>query len=281
MCSTTGFHRLPQSEFSSVTDMFAVFKGHLCVQSVLVGNTPGRIYIHTNHHSAILWNRMDAIYVVNHPEAEVSSSLATLIGKEIAPDAARRFIPVLNITTQRQSTIDQIRDLFRAFNPTCTPRYAFAYQGAIQNRCLLTEPWDIRPIDRLVLSLIDHENFEAMLGWIQSFWHSTDDFLAQGIGFCALQANTIASWCLSVYAAVQEYELGVATAPEYRSLGLATAVSAECVQACALKGYEPQWHCDQHNTPSVRLAEKLGFRIRERYQNLTLDIEALIPEEVR
>lgn len=282
MLAIMDFHELSPADFSTVDTLFSPFQDHICVRSVIAGHTPGRIFLHRRSPKiSVLWNKMDAIYIAFPADAlQIPASLKDLIINQIAPDAASRYIPVLNLTTNPGRAIRELMDDFQRFKPTRTPRFAFAYRGADLSQFKTGIPWLVRPINQQLLAKDAYANFSDLLGWIKSFWSSKEDFLQHGLGFYALKENTIGSWCLSVFTAGSDYELGVATAPKFRGMGLATAVSANCVQQCISDGLTPHWHCDQANQPSVSVAEKIGFRIRQRYENLTLNIETLIPKKV-
>jgi RimJ/RimL family protein N-acetyltransferase len=85
------------------------------------------------------------------------------------------------------------------------------------------------------------------------------DFERGGFGYGAVTSQAIASWCLTVFAAGDAYELGLATAPEHRGRGLATAVAAACISECLSRSATPHWQCEEANPASMRIAEKVGF----------------------
>jgi RimJ/RimL family protein N-acetyltransferase len=99
---------------------------------------------------------------------------------------------------------------------------------------------------------------------VLSFWRSLADF-SGGFGYSAVTSQAIASWCLTVFAAGGAYELGLATAPEHRGRGLATAVAAACISECLSRSATPHWQCEEANPASMHIAEKVGFSRPLRY----------------
>jgi RimJ/RimL family protein N-acetyltransferase len=65
---------------------------------------------------------------------------------------------------------------------------------------------------------------------------------------------------LTVFAAGDERELGLATNPQFRGRGLATLAAAACVAQAARESIHLHWRCWASNPPSAAIAEKLGFQ---------------------
>ena len=96
-----------------------------------------------------------------------------------------------------------------------------------------------------------------------SLFADEGDFLRRGLGFCALRNGEIVSGASSYAVFDRGIEIQVDTHPDYRRLGLATACSARLILACLDRGWYPDW--DAHNTASLALAEKLGYRLDQAY----------------
>lgn len=132
----------------------------------------------------------------------------------------------------------------------------------------------MRRLDGPLLQSDQLDNLRGVLGWIQSFWHTVGDLRDTGFGFCLLQGETIVSWCLTIYASGEDYELGLTTASGHRSRGHATLVAAACVEHSVERGFVPHWHCNEENLPSIRVAEKVGFSDPTRYTIYVLPLQA-------
>ncbi len=61
-------------------------------------------------------------------------------------------------------------------------------------------------------------------------------------------------------------EVGVTTAESYRGQGFATLACAKLIEICEEQGYKTWWDCAKQNTPSVRLAKKLGYQNEPEYR---------------
>lgn len=111
------------------------------------------------------------------------------------------------------------------------------------------------------LRKVDSDLYDRIAGTVipQSFWDSAEDFLRSGIGFSLLDGGRIISTCFSSFIIGNQLELGIETQPEYRGRGLSVFPAAAAIDFCVSRGYEPVWACRRENTPSFRLALKLGF----------------------
>jgi RimJ/RimL family protein N-acetyltransferase len=61
-------------------------------------------------------------------------------------------------------------------------------------------------------------------------------------------------------------EVGVTTAEAHRQRGFATITCATLIALCEAQGYGTWWDCAKQNTPSARLARKLGYQNQQEYR---------------
>ncbi len=66
-------------------------------------------------------------------------------------------------------------------------------------------------------------------------------------------------------------DVGVATLPDYRRQGLATAAASLVIQWVVENGRIPVWSCGEDNAASLRVAQKLGFQEVSRRVYLILE----------
>ena len=88
-------------------------------------------------------------------------------------------------------------------------------------------------------------------------------FLNRGIGFVALRGEEIVGGASSFLRYQQGIEVEVSVRTDMRRRGIASACSARLIQASVEMGIYPGW--DAANIESIRLAEKLGYRIKSGY----------------
>jgi GNAT superfamily N-acetyltransferase len=91
------------------------------------------------------------------------------------------------------------------------------------------------------------------------FWASAADFIEHGIGTCVIKDGEVVSLCYSACIAADFAEIDIITQAEYRGMGLAGIAARAFVAECLRRGIKPTWDCFIQNTPSLRLANSLGF----------------------
>ena len=102
-----------------------------------------------------------------------------------------------------------------------------------------------------------------------SFFKDLDDFLKNGIGFCAIREDQMVSGASSFTIFDGGIEVQVETHQEYRRHGLATACSAALILACIEENRLPCW--DAFCEHSRDLALKLGYTIEKEYTALLVN----------
>ncbi len=249
---------LSAPQYPILGDLFSPLHHHLVIDSVLEGNTPARVFADrlNDPTAGLIWDRQDAILVAGR----LADDLTEIIQNEIVPDARRRWIPALTIYYADEGWVGPLMERMAAFKPELTGMRFYHFDRLRVNwREILPEGYGMRRIDPELLNKADLLNAADVAGWVRSFWASDEDFVQKGFGYCAMMEDSIASWCLTVFVARDQRELGVATARDQQGKGLATAVAAAALEHCLGNGFQPYWHCLDENIPSWRIAERLGF----------------------
>src|SRR5436305_9796183 len=92
-------------------------------------------------------------------------------------------------------------------------------------------------------------------------WPSDNRFYERGFGVLAIRADEMICWCTSEYVSASKCGIGIATAPAYQNLGVASVTASRCVEKAWGRGVQPHWECAASNRPSARVAEKVGFTL--------------------
>ena len=260
---------LGRDQYERVRPLFAELRYNLVVDSILDGHTPAWVYADdaAQPHTAWLWNRMDAMLLAGDAgNKDTSRSLAALIHHRVIPDARQRYIPALSLHYHPAAWQQQVDVILAGLGPEQAPRRYYRFDRLrVDWRPRLPPGAEMRPIDGELLAAGHLANVDSLRGWVFSFWPTPGDLVRSGLGRCLVQGEEILSWCLTVYASGRERELGVATVPAHRGLGLATLTAAACIEACLERGFRPHWHCWEENEASIALAGKLGFVEPVRY----------------
>jgi RimJ/RimL family protein N-acetyltransferase len=270
---------LDPTQYAVVQGLFAPLAFNLVIRSVVEGHTPAQVYADEPAlpRTALIWDRQDALLIAGSSTGSQNrASLREVILERIVPNARERSIPELALfSTPSWEPI--IPDLLPELSPQTAGRFSYriadfhldppTFSGLPE----MPEGFALHRIDDgLLNSSLAH--LDDVRGWIDSFWPTPQEFLHTGFGYCAISRDTIASWCLTVFAAGSTRELGLATVPEFRRQGLATRVAAACVEHALAHELLLDWHCWADNRPSALIAENIGFRLEREYSVYRLTI---------
>jgi RimJ/RimL family protein N-acetyltransferase len=144
------------------------------------------------------------------------------------------------------------------------------------------EGYRLAPVDRRLLGRTDLKNHAQVADWVAG-WHSTDDFMQNGFGFCLVcdGAAEIASWCIADTVLGERCEIGVTTDVGHRRRGLAATVVGAAVEYCVKHRFtEIGWHCLASNAGSIAVATKVGFELERAYDGYSAYLPAENPADL-
>lgn len=135
---------------------------------------------------------------------------------------------------------------------TMAPRAAFAF-----------EDWEARVPEGFRMCEIDAEIArripDALDPDFSRVWPDPEGFARNGVGFCLLEGDTIASIAYSAYPPDEYVEFVVATAEPYRGRGFCPLTCAPLARFCHTGRHTPYWSNYVINEASWRAARKIGF----------------------
>lgn len=136
----------------------------------------------------------------------------------------------------------------------------------------LAELADISAFPGYRLEMIDEVYYRQALEeiWSRAFvgnYLDYNDFSENAFGCCITHSGRLicAASCYSSYSRGVEVE--IATHPDHRRKGLATAAGAAFIAECVRRGLKPHW--DAGNIMSLKIAEKFGYTLKEEYTALS------------
>ncbi|CDQ42008.1 MULTISPECIES: GNAT family N-acetyltransferase [Virgibacillus] len=126
----------------------------------------------------------------------------------------------------------------------------------------LPENYELKRIDR---SNILNPSLHAISEDFTGNFHSIEDFLERGIGYCVLYNGKVVCGASSYSVYNDGIEIEIGTNPDYRRKGLAKITASALILECLEKGWYPSW--DAANLASARLAEQLGYVMEGAYDS--------------
>lgn len=255
--------KIERDLYQLVAPLFSNLRFNLVLDSILDGNTPAWVFLNQDGmpRAALMWNRMDALLLgAKSASLDDMEQLRRILTKSIIPDAKSRGIPELTLVFDFVKGLQNAEAIVAGLDFRLAKRRFYQFnKPKLKPELFLPEETQVCFIDQELLFHQRYQNIEKVIGWILSFWETEEIFLDRGFGFFIRTRDVITSWCLSVYASGNHYELGLETVKAARKQGHATAAAAAAVRYCYQNGYTPHWHCWNDNQGSIAVAQKTGF----------------------
>lgn len=248
-------HELNAKNFPALTALLdGLHAGAEIMGAVLSGHTQGRIFVPQagDVHAAFVYDNGFCVLAGDGPDAQWA---ATCLDWLQAPAQQDFFIlypghagwePVLD---QRQAP--RVKKMQRV-------AFSFDHRRFAAQR---TEPplppgHRLVPLDAALLRrLADGGQYPFAAG----MWASDAQFERDGVGYCVLHEEQVASLCYSVFVKGLRHDADICTFEGHRRQGLARATATAFIDGCLRRGLEPGWDCFRDNRASYELAQALGF----------------------
>ncbi|HKD96363.1 MAG TPA: GNAT family N-acetyltransferase [Micromonosporaceae bacterium] len=260
---------LPSGETHRVRHLFEPAHLTLVIDGVAAGNTPARVWADDSGgpRSAMVWDGTHNLYFTG--DLDRAGAWRDLFDRDIAPACTG----ILKVHTDDASAAAVFGGLpmrrrervFYRRDPRPVPDW----------RQALPAGYRVTPIHDGYDDLSALANAADVTSEIGLGWHSVTDFRRAGFGFAAHTGDAIVCWCTAEFVSDGKCGIGIETVPEHQGRGLATLTATAFVEHCAARGITAHWDAWADNLSSVAVAEKVGFRLVERYPALVGDFAGL------
>lgn len=262
------FTEIPIHRLDGYAALFPGPQLALLMQSVCAGNTVARLWISGGlgqPDTHILWDFGNkGIYVGGALSSSPSRvALQTLIRAdltEVARAAGLRYLSVRVLLPEAASHV--VGAFGDSLTASCRKLFHEYRGGSVPD--LIKRPMDLQLVsigrDLLYSGMA---NSKRVVDEIKCMWPSVDHFVARGWGVAAIVAGQIVSWCTAEYVGPSQCGIGIETLTTHMNKGIATATAARFIEESLRRGRTACWESDSRNTSSLRVANKLGFRLTE------------------
>lgn len=262
---------LKERDHEKVQPLFEELRYNLITSAVIEGTSPGRIYADSaaDPRTAFMCT-VEGYYLAGHDSNnEFNTSLNKLIFERIfAGDTIRKGETDVAIGFYPNSWGDKMPIIFKGRIPLTTARrhYVCTDLEADNWKGHVPEGFQVKRIDEELLGMPRLEIPDHVTSWMKTNWGSVSGFMKKGFGFCTLHGKKIVSWSLADCVSGNACEIGIHTHEDYRRQGLAALTATAAVDYALSNGFRyVGWHCDEYNLPSIKTAEKVGFKLERKY----------------
>lgn len=263
------FYQLPTTEYHKVLSLFAPLSNQGILTAVLAHHRRGKIFVDDleTPQSAFVWSPAVWCFLAGKADNRAFNEgiRDALFNQGVTEQPA--FIWLWMCASEAWHTA--LQSIAEPRQPVPSSRLCYRCDALkINGRDYLPTGFTVQSLNADLRHRADVTLPEDVVNWIAEIG-TPEQFDAHSFGFVALHGRDVAAWCIADGIADGRTELGVHTQDEFRRRGLATAVTALAVEHAFLLGLtEVSWQCDADNTPSIHVAEKVGFRLRRAYTML-------------
>jgi GNAT superfamily N-acetyltransferase len=237
----------------------------LVINSVVAGNSIGQIWANSadEPRTAMFWDRGHVLMLLGEPSAGCAETFA----RDIMPAFRDVRPPILKASSTEGPWERHVAAILAGLSVSPPrARQFLAWNGVDAPAAgpAVPDGYRLLPIDQSLLSG-NWEGLPLVLWEIQSTWASVDHFLRDGFGICAVTGGEIAGWCTAEYVSKRHCGIGIETAEAHQQKGIGTAMALAFVDEARKRSLTPHWDSWTANTPSLAVARKAGFVLREEY----------------
>jgi RimJ/RimL family protein N-acetyltransferase len=262
---------LKKRDYPKVRSLFKELEWNLITSAVIEGNSIGRIYTDRveNPRTAFMCTVEGYYLAGSDNNDEFNTSLNQLIfARLFAGDTLRRDETDIAIGFHPDLWKEKMPTIFEGRIPLPTRRRHYVCTELKVDRWRNHVPrgFQVQRIDKKLLQTPQLKIPEHVTGWIKTNWGSISNFMKKGFGFCTIYDKQIVSWSIADCISGNACEIGIHTREDCRKQGLATLTAAATVDYSLSSGFRyVGWHCDEYNLGSIRVAEKVGFKLERKY----------------
>jgi RimJ/RimL family protein N-acetyltransferase len=254
--------RVSPDRYPRLAGLFDPLGHHLAVRAVLAGAAPGRVHVDDARQprSAMIHVQHRFYLAGDASDERFNAALHRQFVEEIYPRALAAGDEAFTlyfsdgwhdaITGQVLAGLDPIPGERVYYELTQRPE---GVQPQVPPELRLV------PVDRALTQDRSISNLDDLLEEMRSERETVEAFLDQGFGVCLRGSDLLVTWCLSEYDLGERCEVGIATHPDHRRRGLATATGRAFVERAVAGGVTRiGWHCWADNQGSRSTALRIG-----------------------
>lgn len=265
------------SDFEKVKKVFGPDSKKFVFQSIIEGNTPGEIYLNSliNPELYVVFDKGNfVLYVGGDTTAYEEYNRCIKYIKEyiLTEELKKEFYGYIKISYTSDLWKNALLDAFNDLKVHQDRRALYKYDIAnIHYKTPENLSYEIKSINEELLRDSSLESFELLKEEILGMWGSTEGFIKNGFGYCAVHGRKLISWCTAELVSKDHCGIGIETIETEQKKGVGAVLAANFLKECAIRNLIPYWDSWTRNLGSVKIAEKVGFYKVEEYDVLMVE----------
>ncbi|AJS61481.1 GNAT family N-acetyltransferase [Paenibacillus sp. IHBB 10380] len=259
-------YELERSQFHRCSDI--VNRGvNIEEKAIVAGTNPGRIFVDNieKPRSAMIWlGNLDGFIFIGDSKNDLfNKEIKKYIDEVITVQAKELGLEWFECIGNHSSWYITFEEIFSDRELGSWDQNVYTLSSReykTEGRHNLDHSFVIKRVTRDMLESDTILNQEFLKSKILKFWESENDFFENGIGFCVLHKNEIASLCITGFRYNEIHGIDIETIESFQGKKLAQNVVHSFVEHCFSNGFTPYWDCMEVNYPSNAVAQQVGFK---------------------
>lgn len=261
-------HQINAENFKNVYKIIKKAPHSIFAGSVCAGNNPGWVLGDdpVNPTSAFIYTcGLGGTLVGRWDNDDFTKTFIEKLDDEILPKVRDDNQDILEIAGDSHEWDSVIASIPETKRQDTLNIKRFKLERLSKNPATLPQGLEIKKISTEIINNKSIKNIELLINDISDWWSSIDAFISYGFGFTAIQNKTICGWCYSNCILERKAEIYIETVQEFQNKGTGYALARKMVEYCLQNDYSPEWEAFDAKDFSVKIAEKLGYKLDYTY----------------
>ena len=258
-------HKLEPDQYYLAAPYLSEFSNHTVLKTIQSGITRGHLYVDSLHRPSVVFAQFrHRVFYINNNDAANPDDFNKFVMDVVFNYCRQSNVPLFRLTADSPASLTFLKQQLTDLEPIIGDYQIYQYEisSPIQASAL-PDGYELRRVNQTLVAE-EFEGKQDLQEEMCSERESVQAFLDNSFGLVALKDNALAGWCLSEYNYQQRCEVGIATMPPHRKLGVAKAMTRSFLKLAAEEGIETiLWHCSKSNIASSRTALSAGFTLAE------------------
>jgi RimJ/RimL family protein N-acetyltransferase len=259
-------HELVRKDYPRVLELFKDSMSNPVIHGVIEGNNPGKIFVDNKKipQKALIWahTEEDFFLIGDAYDKRFITDLRKFISKKIPNIAKKNSEESFSLAIFNDDWKEKIDDILADIDYSTYNYLQFKLNRKKFEKIgnwieAIPADCELKKIDSTIFTQVEDEGGRKFQKW----WYSFTKFQEKGVGYVLIKNNKIVSTCIACFGGANAVEIGIVTDPDHLRKGYAFLTAAAFIEECLNRGINPIWSTSEKNTPSQKLAEKLGFEL--------------------
>lgn len=261
---------LPYDEYEKINNILHKDFFSVQCQTVINRTNPGFIYVDSIEvpKTAIVFHQGESgfYFVGDHKNSAFNSIILHFIRSNLKKRLNHLSLNYFEFSGDSQAWNTEFKMIFENTNLWESTQRIYIEPPTHSRVSAPIDPqFDLHEIDKDLINNNDLCNISFISDEVYDFWTDWDDFSSSGGGLFLTNEKEIIGKCVADGITDKYISVRIETKEKYRNQGVATYLASKFMDWVSSRKKLTYWECSEDNTGSIKLAEKSGLTLYQRY----------------